>query len=49
MLEIKHMLAAAMAAIVAGNQAASVPDLDTQRMHTRLHPGASPSSRIRAF
>ncbi len=40
MLEIKHMLTAAMAAFVAGNQVASVPDLDVQRMNTRFHPAA---------
>ena len=40
MLEIEHMLTAAMAAFVAGNQAASVPDLDVQRMNTRFHPAA---------
>jgi hypothetical protein len=42
MFEIQHMLAAAVAAFVAGNQAASVPDFDMQRMHTRFHPDARP-------
>jgi len=40
MLEIQHMLATAMAAFVASNQAASVPNLDMQRMHPRFHPRA---------
>ena len=40
MLEIEHVLAAAVAALVAGNQAAGVPDLDVQRIHPCLHPDA---------
>ena len=35
MLQIKHMLAAAVTAFMAGNQATSMPDLDVQRMDTR--------------
>src|ERR1700712_2411706 len=37
MLEIQHMLAAAVTAFVAGDQTASMPDLDMQRMHPRFH------------
>src|ERR1700712_558039 len=36
MLEIQHMLAAAVTAFVAGDQTASMPDLDMQRMHPRF-------------
>jgi hypothetical protein len=39
MLEIQHMLAAAVTALVAGDQATCVPDLDMKRMHTRFYPG----------
>ena len=34
------MLAAAMAALVAGNPTAGMPDLDMQRMDARFHAGA---------
>src|ERR1700712_2716306 len=40
MLEIQHMLAAAVTAFVAGDQTASMPDVDMQRMHPRFHPCA---------
>ena len=40
MLEIEHMLAAAVTAFVAGDQMAGVPDLDMQRIHPRFHPRA---------
>ena len=40
MLEIQHMLTAAVTAFVAGNQPPGVPDLDMQRMDPRFHPAA---------
>jgi hypothetical protein len=45
MFQIKHMLAAAVTAFMAGNQAASMPDFDMQRMDTRFHPGARDYAR----
>src|SRR4028119_686700 len=41
-LEVQHLLAAAVAALVAGNPPPALPDLDMQRMHPRLHPAARP-------
>jgi hypothetical protein len=40
MLEIQHMLAAAVAPFVAGNLTASVPNLDMQWIDPRFHPSA---------
>ena len=40
MLEIEHMLAAAVTALVTGDQATGLPDLDVQRMDARFHPAA---------
>ncbi len=39
-LKVQHLLASAVAALMARNQPTRVPNLDVQRMHTRLHPGA---------
>jgi hypothetical protein len=40
MLQIQHILAAAVTALVTGNQPPGVPDLDVQRMDPRFHPAA---------
>ena len=40
MLQIKHMLAAAVTTLVAGNPPTGVPDLHMQRMDARFHPCA---------
>jgi hypothetical protein len=40
MLKIEHMLAAAVTALVTGDQATGLPDLDVQRMDARFHPAA---------
>ncbi len=37
-LRIQRLLAAAVAALVAGNLPPALPELDMQRMHPRLHP-----------
>src|ERR1700710_399291 len=38
MFKVEHMLTAAMAAFVASDQTASVPDLDMQGTDARFHP-----------
>jgi hypothetical protein len=40
MLKIKHMLAAAVTALVAGDQPTGMPDLDMQRINARFHSHA---------